>query len=83
MAGRVALPDSFKKLPADDNWKEVKANVPGKKGNSLNSTTKRNTYRAVVDLARVNQSMAGHKLDGCCCAGVRKTAIPNLVIGGY
>jgi uncharacterized membrane protein YgcG len=25
-----ALPDSFKKLPAEDNWKEVKANVPGK-----------------------------------------------------
>jgi hypothetical protein len=24
------LPDSFKKLPADDNFKEVKANVPGK-----------------------------------------------------
>jgi hypothetical protein len=24
------LPDSFKKLPAEDNWKEVKANVPGK-----------------------------------------------------
>ena len=26
------LPESFKKLPADENWKEVKANVPGKKG---------------------------------------------------
>jgi hypothetical protein len=26
------LPESFKKLPADDNWKEVKANLPGKKG---------------------------------------------------
>ena len=25
------LPDSFKKLPADDNWTEVKAAVPGKK----------------------------------------------------
>jgi hypothetical protein len=25
-----ALPDSFKNLPADDNWKDVKANVPGK-----------------------------------------------------
>jgi hypothetical protein len=24
------LPESFHKLPADDNWKEVKANVPGK-----------------------------------------------------
>ena len=24
------LPDSFKKIPADDNWKEVKAAVPGK-----------------------------------------------------
>jgi hypothetical protein len=24
------LPDSFKKLPADDNFKDVKANVPGK-----------------------------------------------------
>jgi hypothetical protein len=24
------LPDSFKKLPAEDNWKDVKANVPGK-----------------------------------------------------
>ncbi|HKR60288.1 MAG TPA: hypothetical protein VJS64_11190 [Pyrinomonadaceae bacterium] len=24
------LPDSFNKLPADDNWKEVKANLPGK-----------------------------------------------------
>ena len=23
------LPDSFKKLPADDNWKDVKANLPG------------------------------------------------------
>jgi hypothetical protein len=27
------LPDSFKKLPADDNWKEVKEAVPGKKFN--------------------------------------------------
>ena len=25
------LPDSFAKLPADDNWKEVKAALPGKK----------------------------------------------------
>ena len=25
------LPDSFKKLPADDNWKDVKAALPGKK----------------------------------------------------
>jgi hypothetical protein len=25
------LPDSFKKLPNDDNWKEVKSAVPGKK----------------------------------------------------
>jgi hypothetical protein len=24
------LPGSFKKLPADDNWKDVKANLPGK-----------------------------------------------------
>jgi hypothetical protein len=24
------LPDSFKKLPAEDNWKDVKANIPGK-----------------------------------------------------
>jgi hypothetical protein len=24
------LPDSFKKLPAEENWKDVKANVPGK-----------------------------------------------------
>jgi hypothetical protein len=24
------LPESFKKLPADDNWKDVKANLPGK-----------------------------------------------------
>ncbi|MCX6550923.1 MAG: hypothetical protein NTY02_07945 [Acidobacteria bacterium] len=26
------LPESFKKLPADDNWKDVRANLPGKKG---------------------------------------------------
>src|SRR6185295_6790997 len=25
------LPGSFKKLPADDNWKDVKAALPGKK----------------------------------------------------
>ncbi len=25
------LPDSFKKLPPDDNWKEVKASLPGQK----------------------------------------------------
>jgi hypothetical protein len=25
-----ALPDSFKKLPADDNWNDVKASLPGK-----------------------------------------------------
>jgi hypothetical protein len=24
------LPDSFKKLPAEDNWKDVRANLPGK-----------------------------------------------------
>jgi hypothetical protein len=24
------LPDSFKKLPAEDNWKDVKSNIPGK-----------------------------------------------------
>jgi hypothetical protein len=28
------LPDSFSKLPADDNWKDVKAALPGKKLNS-------------------------------------------------
>ena len=27
---RGTLPDSFKKLPADENWKDVKANLPGK-----------------------------------------------------
>jgi hypothetical protein len=26
----VTLPESFSKLPADDNWKDVKANLPGK-----------------------------------------------------
>jgi hypothetical protein len=30
------LPDSFKKLPADDNWKEVKEAVPGKKFSEKN-----------------------------------------------
>jgi hypothetical protein len=29
-AAAGTLPDSFKKLPADDNWKEVKASLPGK-----------------------------------------------------
>ncbi len=28
------LPDSFKKLPADDNWNDVRANVPGKAVNA-------------------------------------------------
>ena len=30
MDARRQLPESFKKLPADDNWKDVKANLPGK-----------------------------------------------------
>src|SRR4029453_11463874 len=30
------LPDSFKKLPADDNWKEAKEAVPGKKFSEKN-----------------------------------------------
>ena len=29
------LPASFKKLPADENWKDVKANLPGKSGTSV------------------------------------------------
>jgi hypothetical protein len=29
------LPDSFKKLPAEENWKEVKASLPGKSGKSV------------------------------------------------
>ena len=29
-AAAGTLPDSFKKLPVDDNWKDVKANLPGK-----------------------------------------------------
>ena len=29
-AGRRRCPDSFKKLPADDNWKDVKDSLPGK-----------------------------------------------------
>jgi hypothetical protein len=29
-AAAGTLPESFKKLPADDNWKDVKANLPGK-----------------------------------------------------
>ena len=29
------LPDSFSKLPADDNWKDVKANLPGAAAKSL------------------------------------------------
>jgi hypothetical protein len=28
--GAGTLPDSFKKLPADDNWKDVNASLPGK-----------------------------------------------------
>jgi hypothetical protein len=35
-AAVTKLPDSFKKLPLDDNWKDVKAAVPGK---SLNAKT--------------------------------------------
>jgi hypothetical protein len=35
------LPDSFSKLPADDNWKDVKAAVPGKK---LSSKTMPKTF---------------------------------------
>jgi hypothetical protein len=31
------LPDSFKKLPADDNWKDVRTAVPGKKLNAKNT----------------------------------------------
>ena len=31
MEGRVGAAPSFAKLPADDNWKDVKAAVPGKK----------------------------------------------------
>jgi hypothetical protein len=31
------LPDSFKKLPADDNWKEVKDALPGKKLDAKNT----------------------------------------------
>ena len=31
VAGTGKLPASFSKLPADDNWKDVKAAVPGKK----------------------------------------------------
>ena len=36
------LPDSFNKLPADDNWKDVRANLPGapaKRGRSVFVTT--------------------------------------------
>lgn len=33
------LPGSFKKLPDDDNWKEVKANVPGEKLSEKNAPT--------------------------------------------
>lgn len=33
------LPSSFSRLPADDNWKDVKANIPGKKL-SANKTPK-------------------------------------------
>ncbi|HKW00623.1 MAG TPA: hypothetical protein VJN96_12405 [Vicinamibacterales bacterium] len=33
------LPDSFKKLPADDNWKDVKEAVPGKKFSTSNAPT--------------------------------------------
>src|SRR5688500_15566517 len=29
-AAAGTLPDSFKKLPAEENWKDVKANLPGK-----------------------------------------------------
>src|SRR3954463_3796893 len=29
-AGSGRLPDSFKKLPAEENWKDVKASLPGK-----------------------------------------------------
>jgi hypothetical protein len=31
------LPESFKKLPADENWKDVKAAVPGKKLSTKNT----------------------------------------------
>jgi hypothetical protein len=34
-----SLPDSFKKLPADDNWKDTRAAVPGKKLSASNMPT--------------------------------------------
>ena len=33
------LPESFKKLPADENWKDTKAAVPGKKVSASNAPT--------------------------------------------
>jgi len=33
------LPESFQKLPNDDNWKEVKASLPGKKLSTKNMPT--------------------------------------------
>jgi hypothetical protein len=33
------LPESFKKLPADDNWKEVRASLPGNTGKTGKPTT--------------------------------------------
>ena len=41
------LPDSFTKLPAEDNWKDVKANLPGKR------------VAASADAEGVHQSSAG------------------------
>jgi hypothetical protein len=44
------LPESFKKLPADDNWKEVKSSLPGQKPTGKTPTVNVSTTAAELIL---------------------------------
>ena len=43
-----ALPDSFKKLPPDENWNDVRANLPGKPVAPVNTQRARDLLTAAV-----------------------------------
>src|SRR5262245_44586086 len=57
------LPDSFSKLPADDNWKDVKAAVPGKKLSSK-ATPKVFTMTDPAELIVLDDKISYLKVQG-------------------
>ncbi len=60
------LPDAFAKLPADDNWKDVKAALPGSAAASMPKVFVSTTPAELILLRGAPNYLAGERHRSCC-----------------